>query len=51
MMARQAVFIDARDPLSYQGGHIPGALNIPVDQIESYFKDLDPKQWIITYCT
>jgi len=47
----QAVFVDVRDPNSYNAAHIPGAINIPLDQIEEYAQDLDPQQWIITYCT
>jgi 3-mercaptopyruvate sulfurtransferase SseA len=48
---KAAVFIDVRDAGSYATSHIPGALNIPVNEIDKHYKELDPNQWIITYCT
>ena len=39
-----AVFIDAE-------AHIANALSIPLAQLDSQYKDLDPNAWIITYCT
>lgn len=49
--AKSAVFVDVRDPDSYKAGHVPGALNIPLAQMETRYKELDPSQWIILYCT
>ena len=46
-----AVFVDVRDLMSYDAGHIPGAIHIPLNQIGNSLKDLDPEAWIITYCT
>jgi 3-mercaptopyruvate sulfurtransferase SseA len=46
-----AVFVDTRSETSYADGHIPGALSIPVSELESRINELDPDQWIITYCT
>lgn len=51
---KEAVFVDVRDSGSYQAGHIPGALNIPLTEIEAGTADLSQikkDQWIITYCT
>jgi len=48
---QKAVFLDVRDADSYANSHIPGALNIPLSEIENRLKELDPDQWIITYCT
>jgi 3-mercaptopyruvate sulfurtransferase SseA len=48
---QQAVFLDVRDGGSFETGHIPGALNIPLAQLESRLVELDASQWIITYCT
>ena len=48
---KHAVFVDVRSLDSYQAGHIPGALSIPVDDLESRLKELKPTDWIITYCT
>ena len=48
---QSAVFLDVRSAESYAAGHIPGAVNIPFDQLEARMSELDPNQWIITYCT
>lgn len=48
---KAAVFLDVRDTGSFQVNHIPGAVNIPIDELESRAGELDPNQWIITYCT
>ena len=51
--AKLAVFVDVRDAGSFAQGHIPGAVNIPLDTIENQpvQASLDKNQWIITYCT
>ncbi len=46
-----AVFVDVRAASSYDSAHIPGALSIPVNEIENRLGELDPGDWIITYCT
>lgn len=48
---KTAVFVDVRSLDSYQAGHIPGALNIPLPDLESRLNELSPQNWIITYCT
>lgn len=42
--------IDVRPPLEYAAGHVPGALNIPLDELEQHLEELDPKQEIVAYC-
>ena len=37
-----AQLIDVRSPSEFASGHIPGAINIPMDQIESRLADLSP---------
>lgn len=49
--AGQVVFVDVRDALSFAESHIPGALNIPVDEISQRMGELDKNDWIVTYCT
>ncbi len=48
---QSAVFLDVRDAASFGNGHIPSAVNIPLGQLETRLSELDPDQWIITYCT
>jgi len=47
----EAIFVDVRSAASYETSHIPGALSIPLGELESRINELDPHQWIITYCT
>ncbi len=49
--AKTAVFVDARASISYDAGHIPGALNIPENQLADRLVELKKTDWIITYCT
>jgi 3-mercaptopyruvate sulfurtransferase SseA len=48
---QEAVFLDVRDSAAYLENHIPGAVSIPLTELEARFGELDPKAWIITYCT
>jgi hypothetical protein len=48
---KQATFVDVRDAGSYGNSHIPGALSIPLNDLETRWKELDANAWIITYCT
>lgn len=45
-----AMVIDVRPEPEYSAGHLPGARSIPIDELESHLKDLDPDQEIIAYC-
>lgn len=47
----QSTLVDVRTPAEYAEGHVPGAINIPLDQIQNRldeFKDL-PKP-VVAYC-
>ena len=46
-----AVFVDVRGQSFYQDGHIPGALSIPLNQLEERLVELNQDDWIILYCT
>jgi 3-mercaptopyruvate sulfurtransferase SseA len=49
----EAVVVDVRSAEAYQSSHIPGAISIPLADIEANPTGvkLDKDQWIITYCT
>lgn len=49
--AGTAVFVDVRGADVFAMSHIPGSLSIPLADLESRLAELDPNQWIITYCT
>jgi rhodanese-related sulfurtransferase len=47
----KAVFVDVRDSSSYVAGHIPGAVQMPISEMPTRSGELNPKSWIIPYCT
>lgn len=44
------IILDARPRDEYIAGHIPSALSIPLDQLESYLEDLPDSYEIVAYC-
>ena len=49
--AENAVLLDVRDIQEYEQGHIPGAINIPRDEIEKAKEQIpDPETQIFAYC-
>lgn len=49
--AGTAIFIDVRGTENYDLVHIPGALELSIDQYETGLADVDRDALIITYCT
>ena len=49
-----ALFIDAREPGDFSGGHIPGAMNIPVESAAEHLEEvramLKTGKTVIAYC-
>jgi rhodanese-related sulfurtransferase len=44
------VVIDVRPPEEYRAGHIPGALSLPLDQLEDRMRELPIRKEIVAYC-
>jgi rhodanese-related sulfurtransferase len=42
--------LDVRPPDEYSAGHIAGAVNVPLVELEKYLKKLKPKQEVVAYC-
>ena len=42
--------LDVRPPEEYQSGHLPGAINIPLGELEKHLDELNPEQEIVAYC-
>lgn len=42
--------LDVRPPEEYAAGHLPGAINIPLAELESRLDALDPAHGIVAYC-
>lgn len=44
------VLLDVRPSTEYSEGHLPGAINIPLDELEQRLADLPSDQTIVAYC-
>lgn len=42
--------IDVRPAEEYAAGHVPGAVNVPLKELEQYLQRLDASQEIVAYC-
>jgi len=50
MIAGGAIWVDARLPSEYQYEHIPGAINLPLNEIRQRLAGLDKSLTYIVYC-
>jgi len=42
--------LDVRPPEEFAAGHVPGAINIPLDELEQRLEELGKDQEIVAYC-
>ena len=42
--------IDVRPPDEYAAGHVAGAINVPINELEGFIKGLNSGQEIVAYC-
>lgn len=42
--------LDVRPPEEYAAGHLPGAINVPVDKLEGYLAKLPKRREVVAYC-
>ena len=42
--------LDVRPKEEFEAGHVQGAINIPIEELESHLEKLDPKQEVVAYC-
>ena len=42
--------LDVRPIEEYSAGHLPGAINIPIEELQQHLKDFEPRQEVIAYC-
>ena len=47
---RAVTVLDVRPPDEFALGHLPGAVNIPLRELEARLAELDPAQEIVAYC-
>ena len=51
LLKEGAVILDVRSPSEFQSGHLPGAINVPVDQLKKHLIKFPDKQVpLITCC-
>lgn len=49
-LSNDAIIIDVRKPESFQKGHIPMAINLPMERIEGKQVTLPKSKTLIVYC-
>ncbi len=42
--------LDVRSPSEYNDSHLPGSVNIPIDEVENRIKEIPQGKHIITIC-
>ena len=50
MRAGEVVVLDVRPPAEYAAGHLPDAVNVPPDELETRLADLPVGQPVVAYC-
>lgn len=51
MVAQGALLLDVRTPAEFAGGHVQGAVNIPVQELGQRMRELGPtKRPVVVYC-
>ena len=43
------ILLDVREPREYEGGHLPGAIHIPLSRLADSVGELDRGRPIVTY--
>lgn len=44
------VLVDVRPSLEFEAGHLPGAINIPLEDLTERINELDPDANVVAYC-
>jgi len=42
--------LDVRPPEEYAAGHLPGAINVPLERLEGYLAKLPKRREVVAYC-
>src|SRR3546814_12618368 len=50
MRSKNTILLDVRPEGEFQAGHIPRAINVPIDQLASRIRELDKSMEYIAYC-
>ena len=44
------MLLDVRPEVEFQAGHLPGAISIPLDELEQRLEELPSDKLIVAYC-
>ncbi len=47
---KECVFVDIRDPASYQAAHIPGAVHLHDGNVQEFIDSANKEREVIVYC-
>ena len=47
---KQCLFVDIRDPGSYQQAHIPGAIRLHDSNVQEFVQNTDKDKDVVVYC-
>jgi rhodanese-related sulfurtransferase len=50
MSSREVTLVDVRPELEYAAGHLPGAVNIPIEQLEERLGEVPADREVVAYC-
>lgn len=50
IISEGAFLVDVRTPGEFQGGHVKGSVNIPLDTISANLKKFNDKKNIVVFC-
>jgi rhodanese-related sulfurtransferase len=51
LVAEGALLLDVRSPGEFSGGHLPGAINVPVQELEARLREVGPdERHVVVYC-
>lgn len=50
---QRVTFVDARNPVAWDAskGKLPGAVRVPIDEVDQHINELPDSGAIVTYCT
>lgn len=48
--AGEVTVIDVRPSIEFNAGHLPGAINMPLDELSARISELDPGTEVVAYC-
>ena len=46
----EVILIDVRPEIEYQAGHLPGAVSLPIDQLDERIEELPTGKTVVAYC-